>query len=169
MVKNKRALVIAVGCLLLVAAYFLWGTDSPEKQVRNRLDALCDCIDKAAGEPNTTLILKNERLGRLLADQVDVSGDASILRGTHDSTEFLRLVQQGRFMFQSVNLSFADVAITIVGEDKATVECTASLSVDGKGGQTQSQHMVRQLSITLVKVENAWVFKEFNLVQVLEK
>ena len=169
MVKDKRIIVVVVVALLLVGGYFLSRKDSPEKQVRKQLAALCDCIDKSAGEPNTTLIIKNERMGRLLAAEIDVTGDAAILMGTHTATEFQRLIQHGRFMFQSVTFTFADVTITFSEPNTATVDCTVKLKVAGKGGQTQSQNMVRQLLITLTKIDGKWLFSEFNAVQVMEK
>lgn len=169
MLKDKRVVIAAVVCLALVGAYFLLQKDSPEKRIRNQLKQLCDSIGKEAGEPKTTLVIKNERLAGMLADELEVSGDASLLVGSHASTEFLRLMQQGRFMFQSVDLSLTKETITIETDKKAVVDCVATLRTVGKGGQTQSERLTRTVKITLVKPEDKWLFQKFHVTQITEQ
>jgi hypothetical protein len=158
-----RSLGIVVA-LLLVAAWLILRSD-PETLVRDAHAQLADLISKSGDESAGTTILNARALQNLFAARVEISGDADGLTGSHSPEDLAATIIRLRSVFQSIELTFGELAIAFVSDTQAVVEFSAALAASSQAQQVESVSEARQVTSRLQEVDGEWLFSDFQLAE----
>jgi len=169
MVDRRRAIVAVL--VLLAAAAGLWWLlrgPSPEEQIRAQLGTLCQLVSKPADEKALQTAFKGHALPPLFANPVEIRGDAGPVAGVHTPTGLASLIVSGRTTLHTIDLTTTDLTVEVRSPGEADISFTSRVRVNASppGGGTDETY--RQISGHLRKVEGAWVFSKFNVVNVMK-
>ena len=153
----------------LVAAGLVWFVrrQSDEQRISKRLHSLAACVTKEAGEGNSVMVLKTQRLGTLLDDSCDLQLSAYGLGGVLSAEAIVSHAARARASCRALRLSFHDVHVHVDGPERALATCTARMRADTRSGDRGDE--VAEIQCRLRKREGTWVFTGFRDVQVLRR
>ena len=166
MVKFKYILVAALVVIIgIVVVRDL--SQSDERRVRTQFDRLSEWVSKESGESVFTTSHKMKSIATLFADPCEFKADVISFTGSYTPEEVSRFTAQGRFYFSELSLKFYDLKIDFIEEGRANVTLTATLKGRTKGGEdVDATHEVVSL---LTKVDDQWLFSQFEVIEVLKK
>jgi hypothetical protein len=164
---NTRMLA-AIAAVMAAAALFWHLRPTEEARVRKRVARLAETLSKGAGEKAAATALRHQRLLGLFDDTCIVAiPGRQTFDGKHSATELAAHANRARAMFNTINLSFQDVAVAIAGEDRAVVTLTARLTGADRGGHRMEE--VHEMELAMVKRDGDWRFREFRAVEVVRR
>jgi len=155
-------LVVTVGIL---AAVYL--SESEEKKVRKQFDLLSKWVSKDPGENAFTMAHKIQSIGKLFAENCEFKTHIDSLSGNYTPEEISSYAAQGRAQFSRLSLRFHDLDIDIPEEGTAKVILTAKLT--GKSTTGEYVDEAHEFECVLRKIEDKWLFSDFEVVEVLKK
>jgi len=160
MTKRRRGNVLLVVAIALAAlGWWLWQQrNTPERQIRSRLDALSEIVAKAPQESTAVMVLKTERLQRGLAEKVAVETTHHELGGTYSAEDLASLAVRVRGAMDSLTFSFSSVQIVKLTATTAVVR--AMLHYQGRQAGNVEQDST-PVEIALVLEDGVWKFARF--------
>ncbi len=166
MVKTKH-LRIAGGVLLIfgVAYYFIYQSDTAI--IKRRLKALCENMKKTADENKLASGLKAKTIKDLFADPLILEIPSHDIVKTIAKQEIPGYVAMGRMRFETISLTFYDIAIKFPETGRAEIILTARFAGEFKAGDMMDE--IHELACSAMKIEDDWFFKSIKTVDVLEK
>ncbi len=154
-------LAVAAGVGLL-----LWrGNDSA--RVRRQFRRLAECVAKAPGEGNLSLVMKTEVFTRLFAPECDMEFGEQALTGVFTPEQLTAQLVRGRSQLGTIALSFPDLAVSFPEPGVAIVAATARLQATHRNGQAVDE--TRELDCELRTVAGEWRFHRVAVVEVLTR
>ena len=153
----------------LAAGGLVWLLRRPtdEQRISKRLRSLAACVTKEAGEGNSVMVLKTQRLSTLFDDTCDLQISEYDLSGTLSAEAIASHAARARATCTRLTLRFHDVNVRIVEPDRAVVTLTAHLAADSHGRGRADE--IAEIQCRLREREEAWVFTHFRDVQVLRR
>lgn len=166
MVKLKH-IVLAGAVLVLAVALITSFSESEEKRVKKRFALLAGWVSKEPGETAFTMAQKVRKIGGLFAERCTLQAPLDGVSGVYSPDEISRYAARARLPFSKLSIDFYDVDIDFPEERTARAVLTGRATGRLKGGEGVDE--VRELQCVLEKVENKWLFTDFEVVQVLKK
>jgi hypothetical protein len=155
-------LVVIVG---IVAAVYLF--PSEKRKVKKQFDFLSEWVSKDPGENPFTMAQKVKSIGTLFAKNCRLKAHIESISGTYSREEITSYAVQGRLYFSDLSLKFYDHKIEFPEKGIAKVTLTAKLTGKSKAGEHIDE--AHELECILKKIENKWLFTDFEVVEVLKK
>ena len=162
--------VLRIGLVVLVAAVAAglarsWLV-SDRRLIARQLDDLAVTLSVEGNEAPVARMAAAARVGRFVTDDVIISADggSSTVEGRDG---VVALAAQARGASGALRVSFDDVQIALTDPTGATVYMTASAS--SRDAQGASLLDAREVSVTLRKVEGAWLIARVDVLRTLER
>lgn len=156
---------------LLVVIIGIWAvahfSQSEEKRVKKQFDSLSEWVSKEPNESAFTLAKKTQNIGALFAEECRLKADVVLLSGSYTPEEISSYAAQARLQFSKMSLRFYDLTIAFPENDVAKVILTAKLTGKSKDGEYVNE--IHELASVLRKMENRWLFTDFEVIEVLKK
>src|SRR5579884_390431 len=157
--------------LLLALAglgYWLWTVffPNPQQVIRNRLNKLARLASFSPGEGNISRISKIQRMGRLLAEDVQLIIDVT---GTEIQTiksrqELMQAAMAAPRFANVLKAEFLDMNIELGSDTQsAIVDLTLKAKIGG-----ESDLIVQELKFTMKKINNDWLITRVETVKTLK-
>ncbi len=166
MVKSKNMLLI----LVLIAAgliVFVLFFNSDEAVIKKRFRHLAEQFDKAPSENNLVAAAKARRVADMFADSCRVYLPAYDVDHTFSARDVPSYVMMARSRYRQIALDFYDFNFVFPQKDRADVNLTAmATGIDETGAAFREIH---EMTFSLEKIEDEWLFTAIEAVQVLEK
>jgi hypothetical protein len=167
MVK-KIILLIIVATGLVAVGYFFFHTPSESQRIINRLHRLASSISKQGSEGAVTLALKHQTIAALIDAQCSVFIREAMLTGNFTPEEFAAQMLRSRTIFKSIEgkVDYCEVELSA---DQTTAIISFAVRISGELKNGRKIDEVRDLQATVKKVDEKWLFSNFEIRQVLEK
>lgn len=169
MVKLKHifvtVLVVLIGTLVV---FYLF--PSEEKKVRKQFDLLSQYVTKEPGEAPFSMVNRIQNISRLFAKNCEfkIEGDPFYaFSGNYSREEVAGYALRGRSYFSNLSLKFHDLKIEFPERGTAKVQLTGRLA--GKSAAGENVDEARELLCLLEKIEKKWLFRQFEVVEVLKR
>ena len=165
-----RSFLIAGSAILVVALAFFYLFPNEEKQVRKQFESLSRYVTKESGEDLLSMANRTQNIGKLFAHecQFNIEGDSFYaFSGKYSREEVTGYALRGRSYFSNLSLKFHDLKIEFPQKEVAKVRLTAVLSGKSTGGERVDE--AREFLCVLQKIENKWLFSQFEGIEVLRK
>lgn len=165
MVKGKWlgfVLIVAAGVL---AALFLFPGE--EKKVKKQFSLLAHYVSKDEGEKILTMAGKMKNLESLFAESCRLTAPPYSLAGNFSAAEVAILAARTRLHFAYLAVTFHDLSISFPNPETAEVVLTGE--VKGMSSRGASVHEVRELECLLEKKEERWLFRNWEIIEVLKR
>jgi hypothetical protein len=164
---NTRNIIITVLVLVAGIAAYILLSDSEENRIKKRLWDLGETFQKKPGE---TPLLAASKAGKVR----DYFSKTSYINvpAYNFSQDVVRrdlpgYVLQARAPYASLGVKFEDLVISLPSENKA--ELSTTVVVTGKIPSGERTRDIQEMRCRLQKIENEWLIREVEVVQVLEK
>ena len=163
---NRRRAAAAAAAFLVVAAGLWWlrRAPSPEARIEAQLRTLCERVGRKADEKAAQTALKSLSLSSLFANPVEIRGEAGPVAGRHAPRDLAALILRYRVASGTVDLSYTDLSVEVQSPEEASARFTARL----RGGSDGPGDTYREVTARLRRVEDEWVFSQFNVVNVMK-
>ncbi len=151
--------------VLLVLFGLLWwmlGGD-PEENVSAAHTELLEQIVKTDDETAPALLLKARALADLFADPIEVSGTAEGMAGIYSPEELGNLIVRLRTVFDTIELTFSELAIEFPSDENAIVRFSAALDGQTRIAGDQGRFEERSVTTRLRLTSGDWLFTEIEL------
>jgi hypothetical protein len=164
---SARKIIIAVFLLAAgIAAYILFSA-SEEDRIKKRLRALGETFQKEHGETPLLAASKAGKVRNYFTETSHISMPAH-----HFSQDVVRrdlpgYVLQARAPYASLVVDFADFVISLPSKSEAGLSVT--VVVTGKVPSGQRTRDIQEVRCQLQKIEDEWLIRAVEVVQVLEK
>lgn len=166
MVKVKYIIIVALMVIIgILAATYLF--ISEEKKIRNQFDLLSEWVSKDSGENTFTMAHKIQSIGTLFTENCGIKTHINSLSGSYTPEEISSHAARARLQFSKLSLRFYDLDIDFPEKEMAKVTLTAKLT--GKSTTGEYVDETRELESVLKKIENKWLFSNFEVIEVLKK
>jgi len=165
-VKTKSlAILVLLGVMgsLVVIYYF----PSDTNKVKRRFALLAQWASKDPDEKALATAQKLKKIGALFDEKNRLQVPSQEISGTFSREEIVAFAARIRLAFSQLHIKFYDIIVTFPKEKKVQVTLTARLT--GKWPSGENVDETRELICTLNKVEDEWLFSEFEVVEVLKK
>jgi hypothetical protein len=165
MVNSKpimAAVLIAVLCALAAIIIFT----GEKRKIKKQFAHLREWIEKDPKETKLITTLKVQKIQRLFAEKCELeSPDA--FSGVYTPQEIATYALGALNKCSEFSIKFYDLDIEITGPKEASAVLTAKLS--GKLIRGESLDETYELSSLLIKRDKSWLFRRFQIVEVLKK
>lgn len=164
----KTRLLIILSCVVIigiVAVVYLFPSD--EKKIKKQVALLAEWASKEPGENIFTTVQKIKGIGTLFAERCVLKLPSHEIAGPHSRDEITAYATQARVQFSRIHLKFEDLTIIFPEKEVARVTLTGRLT--GKWANGENVDESRELECILKKIDNQWLFTEFEVVEVLKK
>ena len=153
--------------ILIVFAAVTWWIlrDDPETEVRNAHAELVQLISKTDAEAGPGLLLKARALADLFAAPSEVSGDARGLSGVYSPEELAGMIVRLRSVFNTIDLTFSELAMDFPTADDAVVEFSAQLAARPPVAEAEEFVERRNVTSRLRFIDGDWLFTEIELAE----
>lgn len=165
----NRPIKLAAAVLLAVAVFFLLRNliEDDATEIRRLFAEVSELAAKTGPES----VLASAQAGQALANRVDDPCELNVA-GTHLQDTFTRrevrdIVVHSRTVFQTMQLTFRNLRISIDTPGTALVTVSAVFRATDRGGE--SYHDVRELDCTLHKIDGDWLFAYCGAAAVIER
>jgi hypothetical protein len=165
-VKSKTFIIIGIiGVAGVLAFFFLWPTeaDRVKKQFRN----LAGKIEKNAQENNIVSAAKANKIKDLFTPTCTIHAPAYDFIRDIAAKDLSTLILTGRAQYAVLTVDFYD--ITIHFEDPLTAEVIVTAKLTGQLTTGGAVDDIQELACTLSKMDDTWLFRKIEIVEVLEK
>jgi hypothetical protein len=143
-----------------ILAWWLFNED-PEQEVRGAHAALVRLVGKSADDANSRAILNARAFQSLFVDACEISGEAGRFVDTYSPAELFRTVAAMQSRFDSVQLTFGELAIEFPTSDEAAVSFVAT--VEGQAVDLEAGSVVETRNVVsrMANVDGDWLFTGF--------
>jgi hypothetical protein len=165
MVNSKTilaAVMIALICTLS-AFYILTGE---KRKIKRQFVHLREWIEKDPKENKLITALKVQKIRRLFAEKSELESPYSF-SGVYTPQEIAAYALGALTEYSEFSVKFYDLDIDITGPKEANAILTAKLN--GRFIKGDFLNETYELASLLIKHENSWLFKRFQIVEVLKK
>jgi len=166
MVKWKTiiifALVVIIGIFTVI--YFF---QSEKSKVKKRFKLLAEWVSTEPGENKLNRALKIQKIRTSFAKNCELKTHIPSISGDYSPQEVSTLAASALSRFSKFSLRFYDLDIDIQKDGIAKVTFTATLT--GKLIGEENLDETYELESVLYKVQNNWLFKSFEVIEVLKK
>ena len=166
MVKAKYIIIAGTILVAAIAAFIIF-THSEEAKVKKQLKFLAYKMKKTPGEITLTSAAKANRIRDLFTDICAIHAPAYSFSKEISSQDLPVLVMATRSLYSKISLKFHDFVIDFPEKDRADVNLTAHMTGKRKNGEYSDG--IHELRCKLKKVEDTWLLKEIEMVEVLKK
>lgn len=165
--EKIKYMVIACAVLAAGVIAFVIFSQSEEAKVKKRFSVLAEKIKKTEKETPLVAAAKANKIKELFAETCTVHAPAYSFSRDISSQDLPSLVLTTRSRYSEMSLEFYDFVIEFPEEGSAQVNLTARIV----GTLTTGKYVddVHELRCKLQKTEDFWLFKEIEVVEVLEK
>jgi hypothetical protein len=165
---EKIKYIIATGTVLVaaIAAFFIF-SHSEEAKVKRQFKYLAQKMKKTPGEITLTSAAKANKIRNLFAETCAIQAPAYSFSQVISSQDLPTLVMASRSPYSKISLEFHDFVIDFQEEDRADVNLTARMTGKRKTGEYSEG--IHELKCKLRKIEDTWLLKEIEMVEVLKK
>ena len=154
---------LAVALLVLFGLLWWMLRGDPEAEVREAHQVLLEQIIKTDDETAPALLLKARALAGLFADPVEISGTAEGLAGVYSPEELGNLIVRLRTVFDTIELTFTELAIEFPGDENAIVRFAATLRGQARLAGDQERLEQRGVTTRMRLIGGDWLFTEIVL------
>ena len=166
MVKIK-SLLIALLIVIAGIGAILFFFPSEERKVKKQFALLSEYVAKGSGETTFTMAPKIKGISGLFAESCDFKVPVYSFSGSYTREEISGIALRGRAHFSSLDLKFHDLSISF--PEKGTAKVTLTGRLTGKTTYEEYVDETRELECLLDKIEKRWLFRQFEVVEVLKK
>jgi hypothetical protein len=166
-VEKIKYIVIGGAVVAAGIIAFVIFSQSEEAKVKKQFSLLAEIIEKTEKETLLVAAAKANRIKELFAETCTVHAPAYSFSKDISSRDLPSLVLTTRSRYSEMSLEFFDFVIEFPEEGSAQVNLTARIV----GTLTTGKYVddVHELKCNLQKTEDIWLFKEIEVVEVLEK
>ena len=164
----KKTVILLFICLVAAAVWYFFVRENPEKEIRKQITNLCETVNKDGLESAPKMAFKNEYLSRLMAEEVEIEGDAGMMTGKDSNYSMTNRIMSARNLASYIKLSFYDYQFSFENDRQVAVTMTARLRVEPKSSGERYEE-VREVIAWYRKVDRTWKVYKFKLIKVLEK
>jgi len=166
MVKIRHIIIaVLVATIGMVAAVHC--SRGEEKKVRRRFVLLSKWVSRDPGETTFTMARRAQNIGTLFAESCGFEARIISFSGRYAPEEISSYATQARLQFSKLSLRFYDLDIEFPEKEVAKATLTARLTGTLKTGEHVEE--THELKSVLKKVADEWLFRDFEVVEVLEK
>ena len=166
MEKIKYISILGTVLIAGIIAFIIF-SQSEVVKVKKQFKYLEDRIKKTPEETQLISAAKANRIKELFADTSKIHAPAYSFSRKISSQNLSILVLNLRSQYSKISLKFYDFVIDFPEKDLADVSLTAILT--GKLTTGEYFDEIHELKCILKKIEDIWLLKEIELVEVLEK
>ena len=166
MVRVKRIVIalFLLGIAILVGVRVL---PSEEKRVERQFKLLSKLVSKPPDESPITSAARVHKLRALFAEKCRLDTHLSWLSGDFTGEELASLIARTRLQFSTLSLRLYDLNVEFPGEDSAVARLTARAKGTTTDGELFDES--HELECLLEKTDGKWLFREAEVVEVLER
>lgn len=165
---SKRHLLFACALAAALLAAGLWWAHGREmRRVRRQFKRLSGWVSKATRERPLSTAYRAQSIGTLFTRPCRLKTHVQTLSGTFTPAEVSRTAAFVRSQFSRLTLRFYDLQITITDKTAAQAVLTARLTGELTNGERVDE--AHELRCKLLKVEDAWLFSDCEIVDVLQR
>jgi len=167
MVKRVAVIIIVVIVAIIGVIFVKRALTSDEAKVRGVCQKLGELVSAPADEKLTTIVLRTERIKKILADSCRFEVKTYRMSDELSKEEVVSRYVAVRQMVESADVKIKDVELLSLDGDTASVTFTvrATGTIGGRSKESRTAAVIASLK----KVEGKWVFTEFVEETVLEK
>jgi len=141
--------------------------ESEEDRVKKQFALLAEQFEKEPGESKLVSAVRAKKIRGLFAENIVIDIPERSIEKELDRRDLGPYVLGARAKFSEMKLKFYDIKVDFPDSDAAGVRATASLAGElGTGEHIDETH---ELACSLEKVEDKWLFKRFEAVEVLKR
>lgn len=163
----KMGIRVFGGLFLVVLGVWLWTIlfPSPQKIIRQRLEAVARCVSFAPGEGTLVRLAGAQGLAGYFATNAEISveipgHDRLVISGRDEITQ---ATLTARSAFGSLGVKFLDISVNVApNRQAATVDLTVDVSISD-----QKDVMVQETKILLHKINGEWLILRVETVRTL--
>ena len=166
MVKVKTLIIFALVAIIgiFTVIYFF---QSEKSKIKKRFKLLGERVCKEPGENKLNRALKIQKIRTLFAQNCELKTHIPSISGDYSPQEISTLAASALSRFSKLSLRFYDLDIDIQKDGIAKVTFTAMLT--GKLIGEENFDETYELESVLYKVQDSWLFKSFEVIEVLRK
>lgn len=164
---TRKHIIIGGGILVagIVAFYVFWQSD--HAKVKRRFEFIAEKMEKTPGEHKLISAAKANRMKEAFSETCTIHAPAYSFSRKISSDELSTLVLRMRSRYSEISLTFYDFVIDFPEEGTAQVTTTARMEGILTTGEPVAD--LHELKCRLHKLEDAWLLKEIEIVEVLKK
>jgi hypothetical protein len=166
MVRVKTIVIFALVAIIgiFTVVYFF---QSEKSKVKKRFRLLAELVSKEPGENRLNRALKIKKTRTLFSENCELKTHIPSTSGDYSPQEISTLAASALSRFSRLSLRFYDLDIDIQKGDIAKVTFTATLT--GKMIGEEDFDETYELESVLHKVQDSWLFKSLEVIEVLKK
>lgn len=158
---NKKIIITVLGLFVLGAAYYFWQRDSPEEQIKARIDEFLVAVHLPQKSQGLTQIGKINGMRHFFTEQVKAKGRGHEIEiASHE--QLLKYAHMAFRMQPKFKLSIEDVTIEMIDSSSATVYFTALAQ-----GVDRNWAGAQELKIKVRKESGDWLIFEGEAIEAL--
>ncbi len=165
MVTRNRVLAVVAAVAIIWTVWYLFPTKT--RQIKRRFKAVASWVSKDGPEGNLAMIRQAAAAAKFFVDPCEFHSATYHLTGSLSVREISGYYFEGRSRCARLSLKFYDLHVTFPEKRTASVKATARLTGRTTDGDNIAE--THEVSCTLEKGDNGWLFKKVTLVQVLKK
>jgi hypothetical protein len=163
----KIGLRVFGGLFLAVLGVWLWTIlyPSPQKIIRQHLEAVARCVSFAPGEGTLVRLAGAEGLAGYFATNAEISievpgHDRLVITGRNEITQ---ATLTARSAFGSLQVKFLDISVKLApNRESATIDLTVDANISD-----QKDVMVQETKIFMHKIDGDWLIIRVEIVRTL--
>lgn len=162
---NLKTISIIIAAAVVGVVVFMVFSESEEDRVKERFAILAKQVEKEPGESNFISAARAKKIRGLFAENIVIDIPGRSITRELDRRDLGPYVLGGRAKFLEIKLKFYDTKVEFPDSGQADVRVTANLAGQLETGETIDE--THELACSLDKVEDGWLFKRFEAVEVL--
>jgi len=166
-VVNLKTISIIIAAAVVGVVVFMVFSESEEDRVKKRFTILAEQVEKESGESKFISAARAKKIKGLFAENIVIDIPERSITRELDRRDLGPYVLGGRAKFSEIKLKFYDIKVDFPDSGLADVRVTANLAGQLETGKTIDE--THELACSLDKVEDAWLFKRFEAVEVLQR
>lgn len=165
---EKIKYIIILGVVLVAGIIaFIFVSQSEEARIRKQFKFLAENMKKTPKEPPLISSSKANRIKALFTETCTIHAPAYSFSRDLSSQELFSLVLTARSKYSEISLKFYDLNIDFPQKGTAIVRLSAGMT--GKLRTGEDMDDIHELECKLTKVEDNWLLKKIQMVEVLKK
>ncbi len=165
MVKRKWVIIAVIISAAALAAFSLFPGEG--KKVKKQFSLLAHYASKDEEENILAMARKMKSLESLFAESCEVTAPPYSLEGNFSRTDLAGMATRARMPFAHLTLSFHDLSVSFPDQETARVVLTGE--VRGKSSRGTAVQEVREIECVLKKYQGEWLFRKWEIVEVLKR
>ena len=164
---TRKHIMVGGGILLagIVAFYVFWQSD--ESKIKRRFEFIAGKMEKMPGENKLISGAKANRMKEAFSETLGIEAPAYSFSREISSDELSPLVLRVRARYSEISLAFYDFVIDFHEEGTALVTVTARMEGILTTGEAVAD--LHELKCRLQEIEDAWLLRKIEVVEVLKK